>query len=357
MAQHLDSAQLRQALRQHPGLIPVELDIQRQQVRWVDLERFHSYEGFFHKALLTFAALQRMDKQASGSVSFTSDLDALRTAPELNDAIYPTGFIFHMGRCGSTLLTKVLARSRHHLVFGEAAPHNQIWSLLRPARQDSCVWSEENGQLYRHLILAMGRKRLATHNAHFIKFTSYNILCYDFIRRVFPDVPALFLLREPDAVLASYRQRPPGWLQPVGEGGGTGMAGWPRSDLQARAQLSPPEQALIHFLSAALQAGAKGLHYLNYEQLTASNLPTILSYFRLHLPAEQLLPMQAQFNYDAKCERSRSPFVTDKAAKAQTTAPVLAAGEADELRSLYTQLAQSALNIIPAVKGTRENSV
>jgi hypothetical protein len=49
----------------------------------------------------------------------------------------------------------------------------------------------------------MGRQRTSEQKAYFVKFTSYNVLFIDFIKAAFPDVPCLFLYREPGEVLVS----------------------------------------------------------------------------------------------------------------------------------------------------------
>jgi len=116
--------------------------------------------------------------------------------------------IFNTGRCGSTLLAKVLARSRKNLVLSEAAPHNEVWQCLSEG--------PEGMTLYRNLLLAMGRTRGTNCEAHIIKFTSVSMVHFDFIRAAFPGVPALFLFREPRAVLSSYARRSFPWSEWMG---------------------------------------------------------------------------------------------------------------------------------------------
>ena len=47
---------------------------------------------------------------------------------------------------------------------------------------------------YKNLVLMMGRKREPDQRAYFIKFTTYNVLFIEFIKKVFPDVPCIFLI-------------------------------------------------------------------------------------------------------------------------------------------------------------------
>src|SRR5262245_62088235 len=106
MVYHLNQAQLITALQRYPGLIPVDLDADRQQVVWMDLEQYHCYEGFFHRALQTFTALKQTRTPQETVKRWTSDLHVFNSPEVVTNPIYPSGFIFHAGRCGSTVLTK-----------------------------------------------------------------------------------------------------------------------------------------------------------------------------------------------------------------------------------------------------------
>lgn len=342
---HLDSAQLMEALQRYPGLIPVDLDVDQQRLVWMDLQQYHCYEGFFHRALGMFTALTQARSRAAPVELCTSDIQVLQSAAVLRDPIYPTGFIFHAGRCGSTLLTKVLARSRHHLVFGEAAPHNHIWSLLTDHGQLPREHNAASGQLYKHLVLAMGRRRLVTHQAHFIKFTSFNMLFFDFIQGVFPDVPALFLYRHPADILASMSTHPPAWLSTPPAFLRAVMADLPVTETGVPEPLACAVHTVQHIFSAALRAGAHGLRYLPYAALTPANLPMILQAFHVQTPRDQLLLMQSQFSYDAKMDDRLRPFSVNRKAQQSATTGVSCARVSSKLQRLYEQLTEADGNL------------
>jgi hypothetical protein len=268
---HLTAAQLELELKARPGLIPVQLSA--GEAVWIDLDGYHCYEGFFHESL---AAYEGMKRQASQR--FISTLDFLASADLPGGTIRPTGFIFHMGRCGSTLLAKVLARSRSHLVFSEAAPHNQIWRILAGDRQRKI-------ETYRNLLLTMGRPRLPSYCAHIVKFSSFNIVNFEFIRTAFPDVPALFLFRDPAQAMDSYQRRKPGW---IGKDLGIGNV-WHDAG-----------EAIEAFLDAALSIRDSGLACLNYAHLTPDVLPAVFRFFRLDPSKDEMRQMASEFAWDAK---------------------------------------------------------
>src|SRR3546814_4361537 len=51
--------------------------------------------------------------------SFSSDFAILQDDRILADPLLPSGFLFHISRCGSTLTGKALARSPRHVVINQ----------------------------------------------------------------------------------------------------------------------------------------------------------------------------------------------------------------------------------------------
>lgn len=336
MQKHLTKKELLNELKTRSGLIPIEINVNYQKLVWMDLETYHCYEGFFHKSLDTFASLKAL--QNKETITFTSDLNVLTDENILTDNIYPTGFIFHAGRCGSTLLTKALAHSRENMVLSEAAPHNQIHTFTGNDK------AGENKTLYKNLILAMARKRVATHNTHFIKFTSFNILFFDFIKSVFPDVPTVFLYREPMRILSSFNKNAPAWLSMNNE-----ITEWlSGNSVISATRMNPSELAakcLSDFFSAALRAG-DSLKLLNYKQLIGENLPQILKAFNTEVTNQQLKQMQSRFKYNSKTENRMEEFSTDESDNNKTDVFDLNESVTHNLLNLYKELSESNLNLI-----------
>ena len=333
MGSHLSLKEIVAKLASCRGLIPIDLDVEKRELIWRDLGQFHNYEGFFSTSLAMFAQLKARGNQKETEDDPRTDLDVLESDEILSDCIYPSAFIFHAGRCGSTLLSKALARSRANLVFGEAEAHNKIWAAFTNDWQSEPVFGEEQRLLYRHLILAMGRRRLETHKYHVIKFTSTNILLFDLIRSVFPDVPAIFIYRKPEAILRSFINRPPGWYTTRSAPLKAFVAGID-SDL---CESEFYHRAVTRFFSRALDAEKDGLRFLNYQRLTAENLPTILAALNIAADSDQLKLMQDQFEYDSKTEYKLK--VHQKSELPQNTEV------SNHLQGLHDRLAGSDQNI------------
>lgn len=294
--EHLTKEELLAALQTHKGLIPVSILVKEEQLLWLDMEEYHFYEGFFHKTLDLFRALKK-----GKAVSFITDVAVLEDKGILTDHLYPDGFIFHAGRCGSTSLAKALARSQENLVISEARPHNSVWKVLTHDGEEPLTMSERNKAIYRHLLLAMARRRRSTHQRYFIKFSSFNIRFFDFIHSLFPDVPALFLERDLAAILHSWRHHPPGWLEQE----------HPKALKMLTGSDTPVLEPIIKgFLEKAAEYPESVLKHVDYSMLKPDQLSTILSYLGYQPEPAQLALMQSQFAYDSKVEFNQKKFNT-----------------------------------------------
>jgi len=254
-----------------PGLVPVSLNPAGPGLRWMDLGGYHCYQGFFEDGIRDYLRLNPNPQRGVSDLGLLAGLLPMQT-------VAPTGFLFHAGRCGSTLLARILARSRRNIVIGEASAQNGFWRAVA-GRGDA-----ELG-LFRDMVLAMGRQRLPSYDAHLIKFTSYNILRYGWIRKVFPEVPAVFLFREPGAMLASLLDGPPQWL---GNDCGDGF------------QWQDPADAVRDFFSAALAVPGTELRMLDYHDLTPESLPVILEWLGQRPAPLELRQMLSEFSWYSK---------------------------------------------------------
>ena len=106
----------------------------------------------------------------------------------------PTGFIFHMSRCGSTLICQMLAAAAKNIVISEATP---IDSILRAHFRKANISDDQRVQWLQWLVGALGWQRHPEESNLFIKFDCWHTLFLPFIERAFPGVPWIFVYREP----------------------------------------------------------------------------------------------------------------------------------------------------------------
>jgi hypothetical protein len=165
----------------------------------------------------------------------------------------------------------------------------------------------------------MGRPRLPSYSRHIIKFTSYNVLQFEFIHAAFPEVPALFLFRNPDSILASYERDPPPWIG---------------SDVDSVVPFRQPDTAVEAFFEAALSVDSDELRCLEYSALVPERLPSILQFLKAESTPADLRMMMGEFKWDAKSGVAPKEFSRVPKARESPCG--------DRLQELYGRLRQRA---------------
>src|SRR5262249_27690739 len=90
----------------------------------------------------------------------------LAALEEISGELRPAGLIFHMSRCGSTLLTQMLAALPQNVVLSEPGPLDQVLRL--PARLQGVTPDKSSGWL-RGMTAALARRRNPEERDFFIK--------------------------------------------------------------------------------------------------------------------------------------------------------------------------------------------
>ncbi|HEY6235402.1 MAG TPA: hypothetical protein VIW69_09905 [Candidatus Elarobacter sp.] len=109
----------------------------------------------------------------------------------------PVGFVFHMSRCGSTLVAQMLARLSATIVLSEPQPLDALLRLRGCGVDDDTLirW-------FRTMVSALAERRDGEHPL-FVKLYAWHVLELPFIARTYPNVPWIFVFREPREVLRS----------------------------------------------------------------------------------------------------------------------------------------------------------
>ncbi len=215
----------------------------------------------------------------------------LARAVEQSETLQPSGFIFHMSRCGSTLVSRMLASDSRNIAISEANPIDIV------VRLDFGGAADEHAALLRSMVRALGRRRAAGQDRYFVKLDSWHTLALPLFHRAFPSVPWIFLYREPADVLASQmRQR---GIQTVPEYLPPALFGLTEDD-----GLVPDEYCagvLQRICEAAVEPYAQGGGLLvNYNELPQAVWSRILPHFGIEAGAEDRAEMAAIAQFDAK---------------------------------------------------------
>jgi hypothetical protein len=170
------------------------------QLRWMDLAERHIAEPFFDETI--GICLSKMSER-SGYKPLSDIGFLIESAIDIN-AIAPTAFIFHVSRCGSTLLTQALSTDQANIVYAEAPLLDEI---LRAPMHDKSLTAAETEKLFKAAVKFLGQQRKSQYQQLFIKLDSWHIHFYPLLRKWFPDTPFYFLSREPNAVIVSHHKR------------------------------------------------------------------------------------------------------------------------------------------------------
>ncbi len=194
--------------------IPYKLVQQDQHWRcvWLSLAGKRIVEPFFSDTILRCRADTPTNQRfpSLSSLEYLTDRAAAAT-----DVIAPSALIFHVSRCGSTLISQLLGLSEKNIALSEVP---LIDELLRMSRNQPDPSAAEAA--LKASIALLGRRRLGREKHLFIKLDSWHVFFAGTLRRLYPDVPFVLLYRAPDEVVLSHQKRRgmqavPGLIEPA----------------------------------------------------------------------------------------------------------------------------------------------
>lgn len=194
-------ASLEEKLRNAPQValrnwIPARLR-KEGMVEWLYTEQQPYTEPFFDETIMKCRSLS---ENSHGIRSF-SGCDVLPAWSMQHNAVKPSAIIFHVSRCGSTLLSQLLGLDQRHIVLAEVPFFDEL------LRAQYSVYGKNLTHLLPHAVSFYGQKRRGNEHRLFIKADSWHFFFYEEWRALYPDVPFLLLYRRPDEVIASQEKR------------------------------------------------------------------------------------------------------------------------------------------------------
>jgi len=289
------------------------------RVVWRDFGDLPMTDNFFRGTLDKAIALPERTE------SFETDWDVVSRLARRPDNLPFSGAIFHMARTGSTLVHRLLSKTGLVLSLSEIGVVGRALAL-------TTGWPEERrNPVLRDLVGALARPRRPGERHLVIKMTDAmpNMRLPAF-RAAFPEVPWIFIYRDPIEVIVSILRGPTGamkeWLRrPVRFARRLGMPA-----LGDRAM--PPEEFVARTLRrycamaiAAARATPPGLFLaVSYTRLPDAVWETIAPHFGVSLSEEDRDMMRAEARYKAK-SRTAEEFKPDSEAKRDEATPEIAA--------------------------------
>ncbi len=119
------------------------------------------------------------------------------------DFVPPTAFIFHVSRCGSTLVSQSLGLNNEFISLSEVPVLDQILRLT--VSNDEEVKGKAE-QLFKSLVKIYGAQRTGVENKLFIKTDCWHLMFYKQLRSLYPTTPFIIMYRQPAAVIESNKR-------------------------------------------------------------------------------------------------------------------------------------------------------
>lgn len=215
---------------------------------------------------------------------------------ETHRGIKPNGFIFHISRCGSTLVSQMLASLDKNIVISEASITDKV------IRADSFFGGVSESQKIiwlRWIFSTLAQKRFSAEENFFVKFDSWSVLDLPLIEKAFPDVPWIFMYRQPLEVIVSNLRQPGAQMIP-----GAINAIFPQMNLLEILQFSTEERfarTIAKFCEAALSnAESPNAKFINYQQLPDAFAAEICPHFKLNFDVDESERMRNSAKFHAK---------------------------------------------------------
>ncbi|MEN2400647.1 sulfotransferase family protein [Flavobacterium sp. MC2016-06] len=160
---------------------------------WIYLGDKRYLDPFFEETLMKCAIYPHNSKK----YKVVSTVQNLIDWSEQLDAAALKAFVFHISRCGSTMLAQSLAVSPQNIVVAEAPIIDQV---LRSDLFDL----DKKRILLKAVIALLGQKRFVEEKNLVVKLDSWHIFEASELRSIFPELPFVLLYRNPIEVLKSH---------------------------------------------------------------------------------------------------------------------------------------------------------
>jgi hypothetical protein len=306
------------------GWLPIRASWQRGElyVHWAYFGDRRLREPFFEgdARISQFEPFGRLFQYVTPIEALAGWLD---TCPHLQ----PSGLIFHMSRCGSTLVSQMLAASPSNIVVSEASPIDAVVQarLRRPDLDE-----DRQARWLTSIIGVLGQQRWGSERHYVIKLDCWHTAALPLFRRAFPDVPWVFLYRDPVEVLMSQLRMP--GSQMLADGIGPNLYGIECCYGPGRAE-DYYARVLARVCEPVAQHAAAGGLLVNYQQLPDAVFTAILPHFGMQCSAAHRAAMTEAARYNAKTPGFT--FAPDSDAKQQAATPSVRAATDRWLADLY----------------------
>jgi hypothetical protein len=274
------------------GWVPIRLFWQAAEplVEWCYLGRQRFALPFFDSTIQV-----ALESPFNRLFRHHTTMETLAEWARSSPGIAPSGFIFHMSRCGSTVISQMLASLEENVVVSEAGP---VDALARAHLRAPLVPEERRIQWLQWMVSALGQRRAGGETRYFLKLDARTTFEMPLLRKAFPQVPWIFLYRDPVEVLVSLVNRPSSMTTP---GMGENLLGLPMPEI---ADLGM-EQYAARVLALLCEKACRQFpdrhgKLVNYREIPEVVWRELPGHFNFHLESAAIERMQQAAGWHAK---------------------------------------------------------
>jgi len=298
------------------GWLPIQIGTYRQycSVRWMQASPESLMEPFFEWTV------GKLRGRYSPVRELETELNVLVDGGRRLPFTVPAGLIFHMSRCGSTLLLNALKTTGGVIGLSEAQPMLRAMHL---ASAPSAHWAQAGKHLATSLVNVIAHSENGPARQVIYKGTMSDILCLTATRAIWPHVPCIILIRDPMEVMVSNLQQRPMLLLEWTSGMAECPFGPPPSEVLGAGVEEFWAWVIGRFCLKALEVMDDACTVIDYEDLTPSTIRVVGSRFNLKMDAgDEDRLRETLLAYSKSPGR---PYTNDREVKQQGVTPAVRA--------------------------------
>lgn len=274
-------------------------------VWWINRASHPMVEPFFCE---TVTALRKQSQVEEYSTGWSALLSRASALPDVR----PAGLIFHIGRCGSTLLANALRTAAGVVILSEPQIVDGI--LLPPdSWHRPADWQDVQLQLLDSTIRLLGRTEDINPKV-VIKTTPISILSIPLFRALWPGIPGVIIIRNPIEVVVSCLRSPTGDVS---------MRWSPMKRKYLGLENTDASMTVVEFCArylgrlcdVAADSAAPHWQVIDYQDLTPSRIRDIGEQFDLIMPPADSVQFTTALSTYSKDARRGVAFHSDTSDK------------------------------------------
>ena len=299
------------------GYLPVDAVVVdgRPGLLWMDMKGIDLTEPFFQQTV-------DRARKANRREVFT-EFDVLLQLEKTLDSVPPTGFIFHSSRCGSTLVSNACRAIEKSIVLSEPYAVDKLVGRFITDAPAGSVKESLYSVFLRGVVQALAQRRHETEEHFFIKFACCSFAQFERIRRIWPNVPWLFLYRDPIETIVSNLTDVPPWLLDEDRRVLASIMDVSTAEAGEMQLEEMCARTIGSFFSLAHRLAHDGGMLLNYNQLSVPVISRVLNFFNLIPSTEEMETISRGSRVYSKEAAGAQTFVADSESKRQRASDLI----------------------------------